>query len=85
MRLAYLTGEYPRATDTFIQREVEGLRQLGSSVLTCSIRPTGAEHWVGPEQRAERDRTFYVLPVAPWTVVWMHVGLMLSHPLRYFK
>ena len=29
MRLAYLTGEYPRATDTFVQREVTELRALG--------------------------------------------------------
>ena len=27
MRIAYLTGEYPRATDTFIQREVAALRR----------------------------------------------------------
>ena len=85
MRIAYLTGEYPRATDTFIQREVEGLRQLGSTVLTCSIRPTGEEHWVGPEQRAERDRTFYVLPVAPWTVLGIQLSLAIAHPLRYLR
>lgn len=29
MRIAYFTGTYPRATDTFIQREVMGLRELG--------------------------------------------------------
>ncbi|MEM1300096.1 MAG: colanic acid biosynthesis glycosyltransferase WcaL, partial [Pseudomonadota bacterium] len=38
--IAYLTGEYPRATDTFIQREVAGLRARGIEVVTCSIRPT---------------------------------------------
>ena len=27
LRIAYLTGESPRATDTFIQREVAGLRR----------------------------------------------------------
>ena len=40
-KLAYLTGEYPRASDTFIQREVAALRDLGHEVLTCSIRTTG--------------------------------------------
>ena len=85
MRLAYLTGEYPRATDTFIQREVEGLRQLGSTVLTCSIRPTGVEHLVGPEQRAERDRTFYVLPINPLAVLFIHLWLAISSPLNYLK
>ena len=60
-RIAYLTGEYPRASDTFIQREVAALRDLGHEVLTCSIRTTGAEHLVGPEQREEHARTFKVL------------------------
>ncbi|MEM8717368.1 MAG: glycosyltransferase, partial [Cyanobacteria bacterium P01_G01_bin.4] len=85
MRLAYLTGEYPRATDTFIQREVEGLRQLGSTVLTCSIRPTGVEHLVGPEQWAEREGTFYVLPINPLAVLVAHLLLAVARPQRYLK
>lgn len=63
-RIAYLTGEYPRATDTFIQREVTQLRAQGFEVQTCSIRRTGVEHLVGPEQREEAARTFYVLAAA---------------------
>ena len=59
--IAYLTGEYPRATDTFIQREVAQLRAQGFSVQTCSIRRTGVEHLVGEEQRAEAAQSFYVL------------------------
>ena len=61
MKIAYLTGEYPRATDTFIQREVAGLRDAGLAVETCSIRRTGSEHHVGEEQRTEAARTFHVL------------------------
>ncbi|KNG93538.1 glycosyltransferase [Pseudaestuariivita atlantica] len=62
MKIAYLTGEYPRATDTFIQREVAQLRKLGFEVETCSIRRTDAAHLVGPEQREEAKQTFHVLP-----------------------
>ena len=61
MKIAYLTGEYPRATDTFIQREVAELRKIGFEIQTCSIRRTGTAHLVGPEQREEAGRTFYVL------------------------
>lgn len=64
LRIAYLTGEYPRATDTFIQREVAALRARGLMVETCSIRRTGAEHHTGPEQRAEAAGTFHVLETA---------------------
>ncbi len=59
--IAWLTGEYPRATDTFIQREVAALRALGQPIETCSIRRTGPEHLTGPEQRAEAATTFHVL------------------------
>ena len=83
-RLAYLTGEYPRASDTFIQREVAALRALGHEVLTCSIRTTGAEHLVGPEQRSEHARTFKVLEAcrAPLRVLRAH-GRWLARPARY--
>lgn len=62
--IAYLTGEYPRATDTFIQREVAALRALGLTVETCSMRRTGPEHHTGPEQHAEAAGTFHVLESA---------------------
>jgi glycosyltransferase involved in cell wall biosynthesis len=83
-KLAYLTGEYPRASDTFIQREVANLRALGHEVLTCSIRTTGAEHLVGPEQREEHKRTFKVLDAVrnPATTFKAHLRWM-KRPGRY--
>lgn len=83
--IAYLTGEYPRATDTFIQREAAALRALGVEVLTCSIRPTGPEHHVGPEQVAEAAATFNVLPEArrPWRLIGAHMRCFAAAPRRY--
>ncbi|WP_404789953.1 glycosyltransferase [Altericista sp. CCNU0014] len=83
MRIAYLTGEYPRATDTFIQREVAGLRNLGVEVHTFSVRPTGIEHIVGPEQQAERDRTVTLLPPHLPHLLRAHISLLFSSPRRY--
>jgi glycosyltransferase involved in cell wall biosynthesis len=85
-KLAYLTGEYPRASDTFIQREVAALRALGHEVDTCSIRTTGAEHLVGPEQRDEHARTFKVLQAAksPLHLIRAHLRWMRT-PRRYFS
>jgi glycosyltransferase involved in cell wall biosynthesis len=85
-KLAYLTGEYPRASDTFIQREVANLRALGHDVLTCSIRTTGAEHLVGPEQREEHKRTFKVLDAVrnPATTLKAHLRWMKT-PGRYLS
>lgn len=84
-RIAYLTGEYPRATDTFIQREVAALRALGLEVETCSIRRTDASHHVGPEQREEAARSFHVLEAAmnPLRLIAAHAQLFAAAPRRY--
>ncbi|KMK65649.1 glycosyltransferase [Puniceibacterium sp. IMCC21224] len=85
-KLAYLTGEYPRASDTFIQREVASLRGLGHEVLTCSIRRTGAEHLVGPEQRAEQAGTFHVLEaLKDWKRAFRAHGRWMRDPARYLR
>jgi len=86
-KIAYLTGEYPRATDTFIQREVAALRALGREVLTCSIRQTGPEHHVGPEQRAEAAKTFHVLKSAksPLHLLRCHWRFLSHDPSKYFS
>ncbi|MEQ9000880.1 MAG: glycosyltransferase family 4 protein [Coleofasciculus sp. B1-GNL1-01] len=85
MRIAYLTGMYPRATDTFIQREVAGLRQKGLEVYTFSVRRPGDEHIVGLEQKTEREQTFYILPPNPITLVLSHLILLFTSPGRYWK
>ena len=85
-RVAYLTGEYPRATDTFIQREVAALRAHGLTVETCSIRRTGVEHHVGDEQRAEAARTFHVLEETgkPLASLKAHLAALRA-PGRYLQ
>lgn len=85
-KIAYLTGEYPRASDTFIQREVAHLRAIGHEVLTCSIRTTGAEHLVGPEQRQEHAGTFKVLQAMrdPLATIRAHLRWMKT-PARYLS
>ena len=84
--IAYLTGEYPRATDTFIQREIAALRVQGIEVETCSIRKTGPEHHVGSEQIEEFKRTFYVIAAAksPLRLVRCHLKALTQAPGRYF-
>ena len=85
MRIAYLTGEYPRATDTFIQREVMGLRALGVEVQTFSIRRPGEEHLVGEEQKSEAAQTVYILPPNPLKLVKAHLSLLLRSLGRYLR
>ncbi|NJM85531.1 MAG: glycosyltransferase family 4 protein, partial [Leptolyngbyaceae cyanobacterium RM2_2_21] len=85
MRIGYLTGEYPRATDTFIQREVAALRALDIDIQTFSVRKPDQSHAVGLEQKEERDRTLYLLPTNLLKILFAHLALLLRSPLRYFK
>src|SRR3954447_23266397 len=85
LRIAYMTGEYPRATDTFIQREVAALRTSGVFVQTFAIRRPHNKENVGPETEAERARTYYVFPPRPLKILGAHFKQLFTHPLRYLK
>lgn len=80
MKLAYLTSMYPRATDSFIRREVLELRRLGHEVHTFSVRAPGDEHLVSDEVRWERAGTFYLLE-RPERVIGAWALEKLTNPL----
>ncbi|SHG99348.1 glycosyltransferase family 4 protein [Bradyrhizobium erythrophlei] len=82
LRVAYMTGEYPRATDTFIQREVAALRALGHHVQTFSVRTPPASENVEAEILAGRKSTIYLLP--PQGLIIAHLAQVFSSPGRYF-
>ena len=85
LRIAYMTGEYPRATDTFIQREVAALRAAGVHVETLSVRKPPQKEVVSDAVREERARTHYLLPANPLKVLAAHLGLLFKTPGRYFS
>jgi colanic acid/amylovoran biosynthesis glycosyltransferase len=78
-----MTGQYPRVTDTFIQREVAMLRELGHHVMTFSIRKPPEDQNVGAETAAERKATVYVLP--PRRLLRAHLDQLLRSPKNYFR
>lgn len=61
--VAYLTGQYPKVSHTFIQREVAALRRQGMDIRTCSIRRTDDKD-INHDQVEELASTFIVLPKA---------------------
>ncbi|MEM1431134.1 MAG: glycosyltransferase family 4 protein [Pseudomonadota bacterium] len=83
--VAYLTGQYPRASHTFILREVAALRRLGLDIRTCSVRREPPEELIGPEERAAQAETFHVLETAkrPFRLVSDHVAAFLRAPGAY--
>ena len=86
LRVGYLTGEYPRATDTWIQREIVGLRDRDIEVTTFSVRRPGAEHMVGPEQEDAQASTIYLLEqIKSGGFVTANVAALLGSPGRYLR
>lgn len=85
MRIAYLTGTYPRATDTFIQREIAALRARSVAVLTFAIRAPNPKQLVGIEQQQEYKDTTYILPPRLLNVLLAHGSLLVRSPGRYLK
>lgn len=84
-RIGYLTGQYPRATDTFIQREVAALRQLGFEIHTFSVRRPALEQLVGREQKDEYEKTSYLLPVHILSVLFIHLAFLVRSFSQYLE
>lgn len=86
LKLAYLTGEYPAVSHTFILREILALRALGLTVKTCSVRRTGPEHHRGPDEKEAAATTFYLLSAAKNPAVLIRAKLAaLANPGRFFR
>lgn len=85
MRLAYFTNTYPRATDTFIRREVIGLRTRGFKVSTYSVRKTGVNHDVDPEVISEKENTHYLFPVNISFLIKSLIRVVLLRPRQFLS
>ncbi|MBW4710796.1 glycosyltransferase family 4 protein [Roseobacter sp. YSTF-M11] len=85
-RIAYLTGQYPEVSLTFILREVEALRALGMEVQTCSIRRTPPEQHPGRAEKAAAASTFHVLETLRNPLKFLAAQMyLLRQPGRYFR
>jgi glycosyltransferase involved in cell wall biosynthesis len=64
MKLAYLNGQYPKVSHTFIRREILALEALGHEVVRLSVRQ-GDSGVVDPGDVAERERTHVFFDASP--------------------
>ena len=70
MKIAYLVNCYPKASHSFIRREIRALEELGIEVVRLSVRPP-ARDLVDPRDKDEAARTRVLLrrPVRPKDVL----------------
>lgn len=85
MRIGYLCNRYPAISNTFIMREVQGLRRLGVEVEVFSIRKPSSEHLLTEADSREYEATSFILPPRILELVAAHLRAFLTRPGRYMR
>lgn len=80
LAVAYLTSRYPALSHTFIEREVQGLRDQGVRVETFTVRPAPPDSLVTPQLREQAARTRPLLGAGAGTWLRAHLALAVRHP-----
>lgn len=85
--IAYLTGEYPKVSHTFILREIRALEALGLDIRPLSVRRAPAKAVVGVDQEAEARRTWVLQAAAknPVTLIGAHLALLIRRPGAWLR
>ena len=84
MTLAYLMNTYPITSTTFVRREIAAHEAAGVTVHRFAIR-SWAEDLVDPRDRAEIDRTTYLLSAGAIRLVWGALREVMSNPAGFFR
>jgi colanic acid/amylovoran biosynthesis glycosyltransferase len=80
MRIGYITGTYPRATDTFVRIEVETLRTMGFEVHPFSVKRPDESHFVDQSIRSEAGRTVFLLGAGPVRLFGSAIRMAIGRP-----
>lgn len=81
LKIALLVNTYPRASHTFIRREVQALERLGFAVHRFAMR-SDRTALADPADRAEDQRTEHLLEQGKAGLVINALGWLARHPLR---
>lgn len=84
LSLAYLTTEYPKVSHTFIRREILALEAQGLRIQRFALR--GWDTDIADDQdRAERERTRYVLGDGALPLVGAVLRMMVRRPRAFLS
>jgi colanic acid/amylovoran biosynthesis glycosyltransferase len=82
MNIAYLMPTYPMPTLTFIRREVAALEAQGMTVHRFAARRFAGE-LTDAADRAEQDRTCYILDAGAWGLARTLIAEAVTRPRRW--
>ncbi len=84
MRIAYLAPEIPALSATFVYKEILKLNELGVDVTAFSVHKPYSEA-SDPALAELKKSVIHIYDIAKLQVIWTHICLLLSHPIRYIK
>jgi colanic acid/amylovoran biosynthesis glycosyltransferase len=84
VRVCYVIGTYPLVTTTFVDREIDGLRDLGVDVQILAVRRPPADARLSTDQRRLQRNVRYLLPVSAARLVLGHARFARRRPGSYF-
>lgn len=79
VKIAYLVNTYPRASHTFIRREIHAMERMGFQVHRFAMR-SDRDALREPEDKAEDQRTEHVLEGGKAKLLLSALGWMLRRP-----
>lgn len=82
MKIAYLVNVYPKASHSFIRREIRGLEELGFDIVRVSVRPPATD-LVDARDREEARRTHVLLERASLAASTLRT--LLLHPFAFLR
>ncbi len=84
VKLGYLVNTYPRASHSFIRREILALERLGVPVQRFAMRSDRAG-LVDAADLAEDDKTLHLLQSGPLAMLAQGSAWMIRHPMQSFR
>jgi colanic acid/amylovoran biosynthesis glycosyltransferase len=84
VKIAYIMNTYPRASTTFIRREILALERQGIKILRVALR-TRDDEVVDKDDKAEQERTRYVLHDGPAALGLAVLRTLLEKPKRFAR
>lgn len=86
LRIAYLIGQYPTFSQTFILREIQTLRTLGFEIKVASVTaPDRPLSHMTATERQETATTFYIKPAGILGALKAHPPTLITRPLSYLR
>jgi glycosyltransferase involved in cell wall biosynthesis len=84
LRVAYLVNQYPKVSHSFIRREIQALERQGVVVERIAARGW-ADELPDAADRAERERTRYLLRGGVFAILGAALATAATRPLRFLR